>query len=185
VSQINQLIENYKRFILLPWTKNLAGIQRVLFAVYPPPEERRMRASITEFEIATREAEKKWQLIDITHAPARWLGKHDYREAYFADPEALSTVEEEFKMKIISDLRESCQAKDIDEQTVLAVLGAGSLFGFTYVSGIVAGLESHIKGRLLIFFPGEYERSLYRFMDARDGFNYMAVPITCTKRMAI
>ena len=30
-------------------------------------------------------------------------------------------------------------------------------------------------------FPGDYERNLYRFMDARDGFNYMAVPITCAE----
>jgi hypothetical protein len=58
------------------------------------------------------------------------------------------------------------------------VTGAGSLYGFTHVSSVVSKIEDSIRGRLLLFFPGEYERNLYRFMDARDGFNYMAVPIT-------
>jgi hypothetical protein len=34
---------------------------------------------------------------------------------------------------------------------------------------------------LLFFFPGEYVGNVYRFMEARDGFNYMAVPITSTE----
>jgi hypothetical protein len=34
---------------------------------------------------------------------------------------------------------------------------------------------------MLVFFPGEYTNNVYRFMDARDGFNYMAIPITSTE----
>jgi len=39
-------------------------------------------------------------------------------------------------------------------------------------------VESSIRGRLLVFFPGEYENNNYRLLDARDGWNYLAVPIT-------
>ena len=35
-----------------------------------------------------------------------------------------------------------------------------------------------IGGRLLVFFPGEREGSNYRLLDARDGWNYLATPIT-------
>jgi hypothetical protein len=35
-----------------------------------------------------------------------------------------------------------------------------------------------IRGRLVVFFPGEYEDNNYRLLDARDGWNYLAVPIT-------
>ena len=31
---------------------------------------------------------------------------------------------------------------------------------------------------LSIFFPGQYEQNNYRLLDARDGWNYLAVPIT-------
>ena len=39
-------------------------------------------------------------------------------------------------------------------------------------------VERDIKGRLVVFFPGQYEHNNYRLLDARDGWNYMAVPIT-------
>jgi hypothetical protein len=29
-----------------------------------------------------------------------------------------------------------------------------------------------------VFFPGVYENNNYRLLDARDGWNYLAVPIT-------
>ena len=54
----------------------------------------------------------------------------------------------------------------------------GALFGFARLSHILKMVESDIKGRLVVFFPGHLERSNYRLLDARDGWNYMAVPIT-------
>jgi len=38
--------------------------------------------------------------------------------------------------------------------------------------------SSWIAGRLLVFFPGEHEGNSYRLLDARDGWNYLAIPIT-------
>ena len=40
--------------------------------------------------------------------------------------------------------------------------------------------RTHIRGRLLVFFPGVYEQNNYRLLDARDGWNYHAVPITAS-----
>ena len=42
-------------------------------------------------------------------------------------------------------------------------------------------VEAHIRGRLLVFFPGVYEQDNYRLLDARDGWNYHAVPITASE----
>jgi hypothetical protein len=39
-------------------------------------------------------------------------------------------------------------------------------------------IESHIRGRLVVFFPGVYDQNAYRLLDARDGWNYLATPIT-------
>ncbi len=185
MSQIDRLIANYRTFVRLPWQSNLAGRQRVWFAVYPPSEERRLRARIQEFEVATREANHRWRLIDITEAPARWLGAHEYNEAYFSEPGALATIEDDLKGEVVAVLKDACRVSGVDKETVIAVLGVGSLFGFTYVSAVISEVEDSIQGRVLVFFPGEYERNVYRFMDARDGFNYMAVPITCSERLAI
>jgi hypothetical protein len=42
-------------------------------------------------------------------------------------------------------------------------------------------VEGNIRGRLLIFFPGPFDRGNYRLLDARDGWNYHAVPITASE----
>jgi hypothetical protein len=44
---------------------------------------------------------------------------------------------------------------------------------------VVEGIKEAVQGRLLVFFPGEYypENHSYRLLDARDGWNYLAVPL--------
>ena len=68
--------------------------------------------------------------------------------------------------------------KDRDLTDLLALYGVASLFGFLRISEILPMVEGHIRGRLLVFFPGVYEQNNYRLLDARDGWNYHAVPIT-------
>ena len=43
---------------------------------------------------------------------------------------------------------------------------------------LMEAVTDRVRGRLLVFFPGEREGSNYRLLDARDGWNYLAVPIT-------
>ena len=61
----------------------------------------------------------------------------------------------------------------------MALLGVGALFGVARVSSLVEGVKDAVDGRLLVFFPGEYhpETHSYRLLDARDGWNYLAVPL--------
>lgn len=73
------------------------------------------------------------------------------------------------------------QKNEIDEDTVVAINGVGSLFGFQKVKDVVDKFAPMVKGRLLIFFPGSYENNNYRLLDGYDGWNYLAVPITADK----
>jgi len=66
---------------------------------------------------------------------------------------------------------------------VVALQGVASVFAFSHVSEIVAAVANNVKGRILVFFPGEYENNEYRLLDARPGWNYQAVPITANKGM--
>ena len=67
----------------------------------------------------------------------------------------------------------------VSDNSVVAVFGVAALFGFTRVSEVVKLVEPHIRNRrLVIFFPGEYDQHNYRLLDARDGWNYLAAPIT-------
>src|SRR5207237_7435360 len=78
-------------------------------------------------------------------------------------------------------VKDACSPEGADAGSVVAVTGLASLFDFMRVSSLIERVEDCVPGRLLIFFPGEYAGNVYRFMDARDGFNYMAVPITSTE----
>jgi hypothetical protein len=80
-------------------------------------------------------------------------------------------------------IRGVLNAGDAGEETVVAVHGVASLFGFTRVSSVLKEAVKDIRGRLLIFFPGEYEDNKYRLLDAGDGWNYLAVPITLHDRV--
>ena len=73
VSRINQLVENYKRHIALPWQKGLAGAQRAVFVVYEMNDERRLRCRQALFEMATHDAGHGWADVDLTGAFAEWM----------------------------------------------------------------------------------------------------------------
>jgi hypothetical protein len=53
MSAVDRLLSNYSRQVRLPWPTNVSGKQRVWLAVYPPGEERRVRARLPQFEALT------------------------------------------------------------------------------------------------------------------------------------
>jgi hypothetical protein len=72
VSRVDDLIAGYRRFVGLPWPRNLAPAQRVWMAVYPPEEERRLRLHLQEFGTATTLAGYAWHEIDISTSRPGW-----------------------------------------------------------------------------------------------------------------
>lgn len=176
MSEIAGLLCEYARFVRQPWDHTLAGPQKVWFAIYDPPHERRLRFHLSEFEVATKEAGHGWRLCDLTGAFANWMGQHEYRDAYFAYPDDLDLALPDFVEHLAGEV--SAVLKSADDDTVVALPGVASLFGLTRVSGLVERVAPAVRGRLLVFFPGQYEGSNYRLLDARDGWNYLAVPIT-------
>ena len=184
MSAIDRLVENCARQIALPWATHVAGSQRVWFAVYPPAEERRIRARLPQFETLTLQAEHEWLQVDLTRLFPEYLASHRYRDAIFQRPQHLRAGAE-LEALAVSRIKEKCVDPGADAGTVIAVTGLASLFDFVRVSSLVAQVEDSVPGRLLIFFPGDYSGSVYRFMDARDGFNYMAVSITTAESFLI
>jgi Domain of unknown function (DUF1788) len=176
VPEIDDLIRAYGRFVGHPWKANLPGPQRVWMAVYSPAHERRVRHRIAEFELATRQAGHWWRLLDLTDAFPAWLGSLEYVESYFEDPEALSIALGDFVETVVNDVNGFLEGTDDEE--VAAILGVGALYPYCRVSQIIEAVNASIPGRLLVFFPGEYSNNVYRLLNARDGWNYMAVPIT-------
>ncbi|MFB3819762.1 MAG: DUF1788 domain-containing protein [Candidatus Methylomirabilales bacterium] len=179
MGRVEELAVRYRNHIAAPWQRNLAGDQKTIFVVYPKTDERKLRARIELFEMATTATGHRWRLADLTDAFARWMATTSYRSSYFEDPASLAMkLKSGFAQYVASRLRSALTADDMDENSVLAVQGLASLFGFTRVSLVLTQVTGDIRGRLVVFFPGEYEDKNYRLLDARDGWNYLAVPIT-------
>ena len=182
LSKVARLVSAYRQHLTVPWQSGLAAIQRVIFAVYDKTDELRLRANIGEFELATQQAGKQWLLIDVTHAFPEWMAAQEYREAYFESPEDLAGYQAGELAEFVADLNTKLKARisaKAGPDTVVALLGVGALFGLARVSSVVEGIKEAVQGRLLVFFPGEYhpENHGYRLLDARDGWNYLAVPL--------
>jgi len=180
VSHVDGLLGAYRKFVALPWQQNLAPPQRVWMAVYPPEQERRLRLHLPEFKTATIEEHHSWSLIDVTTSFETWMAGHEYRDAYFEDPDLLESALPAFFSHLVDEVR-TALATHSEPNGVVALLGAGTLFGLggaVKVSALLNAVSDAIAGRLIVFFPGEHEGNSYRLLDARDGWNYLAIPIT-------
>ncbi|MBI3097944.1 MAG: DUF1788 domain-containing protein [Planctomycetes bacterium] len=184
MGQIEELAEEYDRHISAPWVRNLAGAQKVIFVVYDKADERRLRAKKEAFQNATRQSRHDWREFDFTDIFPKWMASDEYRESYFEVPEDLAikaspgSENAEFTLFASECLRKALTEEGVDENTVVGAFGAGSLLGVTRLSHVLKKVEADIRGRLVVFFPGTYDQNQYRLLDARDGWNYLAVPIT-------
>lgn len=182
-SKVARLVSSYREHLSVPWVAGLAAIQRVIFAVYDKTDELRLRAHIDEFRLATMDEGHEWLLIDVTNAFPVWMAAQEYRDAYFECPEDLTGHQTGELVEFTRSLVDSLKARihtEATANTAVALVGVGSLFGLCRVSTVVEGIKDVVEGRLVVFFPGEYhaENHAYRLLDARDGWNYLAVPLT-------
>jgi hypothetical protein len=178
VSKVKRLLSAYARHIAVPWRDDAAAMQRVIFCVYNESDELRLRARIEEFDLATRQAGHEWFLFDLTDTFAAWLSGQRYVESYFLKPTLLSSLLPKYLTHISEQFSAALGEGAADGNAVIALKGVGSLFGLLKVAEVVDSLAPKIKGRLVVFFPGTFEDNNYRLLDAYDGWNYLAVPIT-------
>lgn len=175
-SKVDQLLSAFERVVGEPWTGTLSGQERVWFLVYDPAEQRKVDLRTGDFETATLRAGKKWMAASMKSCFPAWMARHEYRDEYFADPEALvDQLETDFKQEAIRYLAQQIQTAD--EHTLVALRDVSALFGFVRLNEVLRGATDTFKGRMLVFFPGEFQQNQYRLLDARDGWSYLARPI--------
>src|SRR5436190_23309511 len=122
MSAIDRLVTNYDRQMRLLWSANVSGKQRVWFAVYPPAEERRIRARLAQFEALTLEANHGWTTVDLTRLLPEWISAHEYREGIFEQPDHFS-ANNELEILAAERVRQACSREEVDAASVVAVLG--------------------------------------------------------------
>ena len=177
MNYIDRLTQALQHQLRHPWSHNRSGGERVWFLVFEAEKTRAVIARKEAFRQATEAAGKNWAEIDITDAFGGWMASHRYSDRYFARPERARTLFDDFTQSVAQDIRNDITERSLDKDTLLALMGAESLYGIDKLSHLIRLVEDAIPGRLLVFFPGHYDEPQYRLLDARDGWNYLAVPI--------
>lgn len=178
-SKTDQLLQAFEKVVNEPWSNVLSGQERIWFLVYDPAEQRKVDLRLGDFETATIKAGKRWKSISLKKCFPSWMANHDYKDEYFTNPEYIvDQLEAEFIPFAIQYLIDELKKMEQDMNTLVAIRDVSALFGFARLSEILKSCDKEITGRMLIFFPGEFEQNHYRLLDARDGWDYLARPIT-------
>jgi hypothetical protein len=175
--RLSKLLQSFDSHISIPWPKAVSADERTIFVVYNKEDELKLRARIGEFEASATQSGHPWLQLDLTHSFEHWMEEQDYKEGYFEDPEYLATIYEDFSDELIGKLKVQINESQ-DKNGVVSLLGCGTLFGFASVSGLVENVAKHVNGRLVVFFPGEYQNNNFKLLDAKDGWGYHATAIT-------
>lgn len=182
MSRLHDLIKAYSKFISLPWQKEIAASQRVIMCVYDEQDELKFRAIKDEFAIATNQSNHNWVEYDLTDIFPKWLMSNPNAQKCFVKPYLFPSLLHTFRNFIVNDFQNFINNHSVDPNSVVALTGVGTLFGFIKVKEMLEAISPLVKGRLVVFFPGSYENNNYRLLDAYDGWNYLAVPITADNR---
>ena len=154
MSYVDELVAAYAKFVALPWQQNLAPPQRVWMAIYPPEHERRLRLHIPAFKAVTNEHGHSWALIDMTTSFEQWMAHHDYREAYFEDPELLQTALPAFFDHLVDEVRIQL-TEHSDPDGVVGLLGTGTLAAGKVHEHVARGRRRGLGDRR----PAPFQRS--------------------------
>ena len=176
MARFDDLAKKYKAHIQLPWNVMLSDEERVIMVVYDRLDERKLPIHVREFELNTQQAGHDWIGVDARSWMADYLDQMNYRDEVFAEPSEMEGRESEISDYVLSRFLEVAGTNGPED--VVGLWGLCSWFGFLRVSTFLQRAASQVKGRLVLFFPGEYYQNNYRFLEARDGWGYRAIPIS-------
>lgn len=172
---VDELLVHFRRQSSLPWSKDLARDYRVWIMCYDKTLERRVQGRLHDFEAIARRHGHGWAVLDLATLVAPWFAAHDLFDGLAEQPDELPGLLPDFEEHVVDVVSGHLQA--LSENDILAVSGAGALFGLVRVSTLAERVAPEIKGRLLLLFPGRHQVGSYRLLDARDGWTYRATPI--------
>jgi hypothetical protein len=177
---VDKLAAAYRKELRVPEPRTLTGAERTWMLIYRPELERSVRPRLSLFEAETRDSGRTWALVDLTDSFEGWMARETNRERFFKDPPTMHARLRAFRQLVADQI--TARLVEGDEYSVVAVVGVGTLVGLVHISEVLPMVAEHVRGRLLVFFPGSYERgqegNCYSLLDATKGWNYLATAIT-------
>jgi hypothetical protein len=177
LSLVDDLLVAFGERLRVPWRRDETAPGRVWMLWYAKDHERRVRGRIGEFRLAALNAGKGWREFDLAPLFGQWVVAQPWFERAARRPSTLSTVIGQFETTIANRVGAELAACGPDD--ILTLTGVASLFGLIRAQDLIRRVTdaTPVPGRLMLTFPGAHRDGIYRMLDARDGYNYLAVPI--------
>ena len=172
---VEDLLVAFRTRLTVPWRPDEVAAGRVWMLWYDKALERRVRGRLGEFRLIAEQSGKGWHEFDLAPEFGTWVAAQTWFERAAKRPATLGTVLSDFEAYLIRRVRE--QLSQCGPNDILALTGAASLFGLTRASTLIGNVADAVPGRRLVTFPGTHQGGIYRLLDARDGWSYLAVPI--------
>ena len=169
------ILAEYGRQVELPWAADTPPAGRVWVVWYDKSLQRRFTGRLAEFEIVTLKAGHDWKQLSVSNWFGTWIKQHEFFDALVEQPAEFRGMFPEIEDSLVNELMHTLNSCTTNH--VLAIDGCGALFGITRVSNLIRRVADFVPGRLLVGFPGTHSAGVYRLLDARDGWNYHAIPI--------
>ncbi len=171
----DEIVSAYRRQVNIPWRPDAPPSARIWILWHPPAMHLKLTGRIGELETITRQAGHGWRTLDLSPLFGQWIAGHEMFEPLIEMPQEVKGLLPQFETA-------ACDAVEAEllksgPNDILVLQGCGSLFGLAKLSPILDRVSHAIPGRLLVLFPGRHASGIYRMLDARDGWNYHAVPI--------
>jgi len=175
LNTFDNILAAYQRQVQLPWANDVPPVGRVWIVWYEKTLQRRFTGRLGEFEQATLKAGHGWREISLSRWFGQWIVRHELFGPLVEHPKELRSLLPEIENALVSEMKQALSACSPND--VLAVDGCGALFGIIRVSTLIGKIADWVPGRLVIGFQGQHSCNVYRLLDARDGWNYHAIPI--------
>jgi hypothetical protein len=175
LSTIEELLEAFRKRLAVPWRADESPAGRVWMLWYDKSHERRVRGRLGEFRLATEQSGRGWHEFDLVPCFAQWVAHQPWFERLARRPGTLLTVIPQFEDHLVERVR--AELAKSTENDLFTLTGVASLFGLIRASTLIDKVANDIPGRMMLTFPGVHQGGIYRLLDARLGWNYLAVPI--------
>jgi len=172
---VEELLHEFRKRLAVPWRPDEPPAGRVWMLWYDKSYERRIRGRLGEFRFATEQAGKGWRQFDVAPSFGEWVAQQPWFERLAKRPNTLPTVIPQFENHLVE--RVAAELAKCGGNDLLTLTGIASLFGLIRASALIDKVVNNIPGRMMLTFPGVHQGGIYRLLDARLGWNYLAVPI--------
>ena len=116
MSSIEELLEDFKKRLTVPWRNDEPPAGRVWILWYDKAHERRVRGRLREFQLAAEQAGKGWREFDIAPQFGARVAQQPWCERLAKRPGSLSTVIPQFEDHLagaVKDQLTACGHNDI------------------------------------------------------------------------